>query len=54
MINYLRRFCTPLVRALPVLNNNIYYVGTEGPKKLELYQKIKQKHMGNISKNQLN
>ncbi len=51
MINYLRRFCTPFLRAPPILIKNIYYVGTEGPKKLELYQKIKQKQMANISKN---
>lgn len=54
MINYLRRFCAPLLRTTLAFNKNIYYVGTEGPKKLELYQKIKQKQMGNIAKNQLN
>ena len=51
MINYLKRFCIPLIRIPLVRHKNIFFVGTEGPKKVDLYQKIRQKQMGNIAKN---
>ena len=56
MINYLTKFIPRPLIAFPLFFNNTYCLihTPQGTRKLDLYQKIKEKDMQGIKNNQLN